>query len=111
VRAPAPTTTPLSGRMPPPSTRRAGPAVAYFLGQGTAEEVMAAADQGSKAERLQQGCEAGFYLGEAALLKGDRSTAEAEFRKVLTDCDLYRGNYVYISRAYGAAAAELKRLP
>ncbi|HKF64074.1 MAG TPA: tetratricopeptide repeat protein [Dongiaceae bacterium] len=88
-----------------------GPAVAYFLGQGTAEEVMAAADQGSKAERLQQGCEAGFYLGEAALLKGDRSTAQAEFRKVLTDCDLYRGNYVYFSRAYGAAAAELKRLP
>ena len=52
-----------------------------------------------------------FYLGEAALLKGDRSAAQADFRKVLTDCDLYRSNYVYFSRAYGAAAAELKRLP
>ena len=87
------------------------PAVAYFLGQATAEEVTAAADQGSKAERLQQGCEAGFYLGESALLKGDKSAAEAQFRKVLSDCDLYRSNYVYFSRAYGAAAAELKRLP
>jgi lipoprotein NlpI len=88
-----------------------GPAVVFFLGQAKAEEVTAAADRGSKAERLQQDCEAGFYLGEAALLQGDRSAAEAQFRKVLTDCDLYRSNYVYFSRAYGAAAAELKRLP
>jgi hypothetical protein len=60
---------------------------------------------------LQQGCEARFYLGQSALLKGDKSAAEAQFRKVLSDCDLYRSNYVYFSRAYGAAAAELKRLP
>lgn len=88
-----------------------GPAVSYFLRKASAEEVTAAADQGSKAERLQQGCDAGFYLGEDALLRGDKAGAQERFRKVLADCALYRANYVYFSRTYGAAAAELTRLP
>jgi lipoprotein NlpI len=88
-----------------------GPAVAYYLGQATAAEVGAAAGQGSTAERLQQGCDADFYLGEDALLKGDKAAAQSLFRKLLAGCALYRTNYVYFSRAYGAAAAELKRLP
>lgn len=87
-----------------------GQAVSYFLGQVTAEALTAAADQGNPAVRLQQGCDAGFYLGEDALLRGDKAAAESWFRKVLADCALYRTNYVYFSRAYGAVAAELTRL-
>jgi lipoprotein NlpI len=87
-----------------------GPAVAYFRGRATAAQVEAAAI-GSKAEQLQQGCDAGFYLGEDALIQGRKDEAKQRFTKVLADCDLYRSNFIYFSRSYGAAAAELKRLP
>ena len=88
-----------------------GPVVAYFRGRATADQVEAAAAIGSKAEQLQQGCDAGFYLGEDALIQGRKDEAKQRFAKVLADCDLYRSNFVYFSRTYGAAAAELKRLP
>ncbi len=88
-----------------------GPAVAYFRGRATAAQVEAAAAIGSKAEQLQQGCDAGFYLGEDALIQGRKDEAKQRFTKVLADCDLYRSNFIYFSRSYGAAAAELKRLP
>jgi lipoprotein NlpI len=88
-----------------------GQVVAYFRGRATAAQVEAAAALGSKAEQLQQGCDAGFYLGEDALIQGRKDEAKQRFAKVLADCDLYRSNFVYFSRSYGAAAAELKRLP
>jgi lipoprotein NlpI len=88
-----------------------GPVVAYFRGRATADQVEAAAGLGSKAEQLQQGCDAGFYLGEDALIQGRKDEAKQRFAKVLADCDLYRSNFVYFSRTYGAAATELKRLP
>ncbi|HXU57683.1 MAG TPA: hypothetical protein VN710_02985, partial [Verrucomicrobiae bacterium] len=88
-----------------------GQVVAYFRGRATAARVEAAAALGSKAEQLQQGCDAGFYLGEDALIQGRKDEAKQRFAKVLSDCDLYRSNFIYFSRSYGAAAAELKRLP
>jgi len=88
-----------------------GPVVAYFRGRATAGQVEAAAAIGSKAAQLQQGCDAGFYLGEDALIQGRKDEAKQRFAKVLSDCDLYRSNFIYFSRSYGAAAAELKRLP
>ena len=43
--------------------------------------------------------------------RGAQDEAKQRFAKVLSDCDLYRSNFIYFSRSYGAAAAELKRLP
>src|SRR5262249_44334182 len=88
-----------------------GPVIAVLLGQATEADLRDAADQGTRAERIQHSCDASFFLGEEALRQGQSEAAKRLFRLVLADCDLYRTNYMYFSRAYGAAAAELKRLP
>ena len=88
-----------------------GPVVAFYLGRASAAEVEQAAAAGeTKAWRLQQGCDASFYFAEEKLLYGERDEARHLFQKVLDDCQLYRGNFMYFSRSYGAAKAELARL-
>jgi lipoprotein NlpI len=88
-----------------------GPVVAYYLGQASAAEVEQAAAAGeTKAWRLQQGCDVSFYFAEEKLLRAEKDEAKRLFQKVLEDCQLYRGNFMYFSRSYGAAKAELARL-
>ena len=48
-------------------------------GRATAAQVEAAAAIGSKAEQLQQGCDAGFYLGEDSLIQGRKDEAKQRF--------------------------------
>src|SRR5262249_9698943 len=88
-----------------------GPVLAFYLGQASKAEVEQAAAAGeTKAWRLQQGCDASFYFAEDQLLRARKDEAKRLFQKVLEDCQLYRANYMYFSRSYGAAKAELARL-
>jgi lipoprotein NlpI len=58
-----------------------GPVIRYFLGQASVDDVMRATQKGSDYERRTQLCEASFYLGEEALLRGDRNEAARLFRQ------------------------------
>jgi lipoprotein NlpI len=88
----------------------AGPAVHLFLGQLKPDDLPAAAASPNSALQRQQGCEASFYLGEAALLAGQKAAARRQFQDVLDGCDLYKANYSWFSLVYGAALTELQRL-
>ncbi len=87
-----------------------GPAVYFFLGRVNPEDLPTLAATANPVIQMQQGCEASFYLGEAALLAGDKPGARWHFQAVLRACDLYKRNYAWFSNAYGAALTELKRL-
>lgn len=88
----------------------AGPAVYFFVGKVSAQDLSILAGSSNLVIQMQQTCEASFYLGEAALLAGSKDEAREQFQTVLTACDLYKTNYAWFSNAYGAALEELKRL-
>ena len=87
-----------------------GPAVSFFHGKVSAEDLPMLASSPNVVVQMQQNCDATFYLGEAALLAGDKSSARYNFEAVLKGCDTYKRNYAWFSNAYGAALEELKRL-
>ena len=88
----------------PDTTAWPGPLAAYFLGQATTEQVMAAASQpGDARTRKLQGCQAAFYLGEDALLRGDADAAAKRLAEARETCPRF-----FVE--YEAAAAELKRM-
>ena len=87
-----------------------GPAVLFFLGKVSAENLPMLTASANLVIQMQQNCEASFYLGEAALLAGDKSGARYNFQAVLKACDIYKSNYAWFSNAYGAALEELARL-
>ena len=87
-----------------------GPAVYFFLGKVKAEDLPALAAAPNPVLQRQQTCDASFYLGEAALLAGDKDEARRQFKSVLQGCEMYKTNYAWFSHAYGAAQEELKRL-
>ncbi len=87
-----------------------GPAVLFFLNKVSAQDLPMLANSQNLVIQMQQNCEASFYLGEAALLAGDKSGARYNFEAVLKDCDKYKANYAWFSNAYGAALEELARL-
>ena len=87
-----------------------GPAVLFFLGKVSAQDLPMLASSSNLVIQMQQNCEASFYLGEAALLAGDKGDARYSFQAVLKACDLYKSNYAWFSNAYGAALEELTRL-
>ena len=90
--------------------RWAGPAVALFLDRIKPEDLPAKAADENPTFKRQQGCEASFYLGEYALLRGRTDEAKHLFQSVLDDCALYKTTYAYFSQVYGAAKEELKRI-
>ena len=69
----------------------------------TADEVTAAAANGSTDKQKWQVCEADYFVGEDALLYHQRTTAVARFKAARDDCPRSEG-------AYNAALVELKRL-
>jgi lipoprotein NlpI len=87
-----------------------GAAVAFYLGRLKPEEVKAASADPNPFVKVQQGCEASFYLAEDALLRAKSDDAKRLFQEVLDGCAAYKANYVYFSNVYGAAKEELKRL-
>jgi lipoprotein NlpI len=80
-----------------------GPVVRLFLGETTPAAMRAAADDPDPATRGGQLCEANFYSGEYALLKGDTQEATRLFRLATAGCarDFVEGP---------AASAELEAL-
>src|SRR5262249_49661040 len=52
-----------------------GPVIPVLLGQATEAELRAAADQGTRAARIQHSCDASFFLGEEALRQGQNEEA------------------------------------
>lgn len=87
-----------------------GPAVSFFLGKVSAQDLPMLASSPNVVIQMQQNCDASFYLGEAALLADDKSSARYNFEAVLKGCEMYKSNYAWFSNAYGAALEELKRL-
>jgi lipoprotein NlpI len=79
------------------------PIVRFYLGQAQSDEVFAAAkDQDPKVQQNQL-CEAHLFIGEHALLEGDKAGAKRQFELARDTCDK---NYT----EYGIALAELQRL-
>ena len=79
----------------------------YYLGKASQAEVLASAASAAGASdiRKQQTlCEADFYLGEAALLRGDKAEAKRLFQATLA-------TGVTSFTEYGAAKRELQSLP
>jgi lipoprotein NlpI len=87
-----------------------GPAVYFFLGKVAAADLPGLAASPNPVLQRQQGCDASFYLGEAALVADDKDEARRQFQAVLTACDVYRTNYAWFSHTYGAALEEMRRL-
>lgn len=88
----------------PDMTAWPGPLVTYFLGKTSTEEVTAAAAQGDNPKtRTLKDCQASFYLGEGALLRGDPAAAATQFGAARESCPRY-----FVE--YEGAVAELKRM-
>ncbi len=85
-------------------SRWPGPVVALFLGHATPEAVLSSAEHSDAKKTLEQRCEAYFFLGELALLQGERSEAVRLFQAVLA-------TRVRDFMEYHAAQVELRRLP
>ena len=67
-------------------TKWPAPVIRLFLGQGTPEAVLAAANDPDASTKRGQLCEANFYLGELALQQGSREEATRLFRLAAADC-------------------------
>jgi lipoprotein NlpI len=79
------------------------PIVQLYLGAVTPKNVLASAADSDPKKNRERNCEAYFYLGEQALIRGDRQEAIRLFQATLeTDVT----NFI----EYQAAQAELKRL-
>src|SRR6266568_1422453 len=79
------------------------PVTRLFLDQATPAGVLAAANDSDPKTKQRQVCEANFYGGELALLRGEREEAARLFRLAASDCP--RG-----STEWSAASAELRAL-
>lgn len=75
-----------------------------YLGLLAADEVKAAAQQGTNRERSKRECEASFFLGELALHNGQTQQARDALREVTLGCGP-------AEPIYSAAVAEAKLLP
>jgi lipoprotein NlpI len=80
-----------------------GPVIAFYLGQVTQAQVLAAAAQGDERKQREKGCEASFYLGEYALIRLEIPNAQRFLRKAQETCPSG-----FVERI--AAEAELKRV-
>lgn len=80
-----------------------GPVIAFYLGQVTQAQVLAAAVTGDERKQREQACEASFYLGEYALIRLEIPEAQRFLRKAQENCPSG-----FVERI--AAEAELKRV-
>jgi len=80
-----------------------GPALKLFLGEGTSDEALAAAQDRNPETQKNQLCEANYYLGESALAHQQRTLAKTRF---IAARDVCPKDYV----EYAGALAELKKL-
>src|SRR5262249_11484364 len=84
-------------------TRWPAPVIRHYLGELTAEALLAAADDRDANTKRDQVCEANFYTGELALQRGESDEATRLFRAAAADCPKTFMEYV-------GATAELKAL-
>jgi tetratricopeptide (TPR) repeat protein len=84
-------------------TKWPAPIIRLFLDALTPEEVLAAADDADPNKKKGQVCEANFYSGELALVRGTREEAVRLFRVAAADCPR-------IATAWSMARAELKAM-
>jgi tetratricopeptide (TPR) repeat protein len=78
-----------------------GTLIAFFLGQVKADELAAPSSHGPMAHGRE--CNVSFFVGEHALIKGDKSEAAQQFQKAREACNLHTLPYL-------AAGIELKGL-
>jgi lipoprotein NlpI len=64
-----------------------GPVIEFYRGRIGAEDVLSAARTGDPKAQRDQGCEADFYLGEHALLAGDKDEARRRLSAAVDTCD------------------------
>jgi len=84
-------------------TRWPAPVVRYYLGEITAEQLLAAADNPNADVRKRQVCDANFYSGELDLQQGRRADATQHLQFAVASCS--KG-----FAEYEGAIAELKTL-
>jgi lipoprotein NlpI len=84
-------------------TKWPAPVIRLYLGELTPSDVLVAADDRNPDIKRDQVCEANFFIGELALLKGNTDEAARLFRLAAVDCPK---DFV---ESY-AAKAELKSL-
>jgi lipoprotein NlpI len=84
-------------------TKWPAPLVHLFLGETSAEAVLAAADDANPWTRKDQTCEANFFIGELAMQRSEKDEAARLFKLAVAD---YPKNFV----EYSSARAELRAL-
>jgi lipoprotein NlpI len=62
------------------------PVLELFRGKSSAEEVAAAANAGELPQKIDQTCEAAFYIGKFYLLQGSRDAAKSSFEDAKAHC-------------------------
>lgn len=67
-------------------TRWPAPMIRLYLGQLAPDAALAAANDGDAETSKGQICEANFYVGEAALLRGDKDEAKRLFQRAVAGC-------------------------
>jgi lipoprotein NlpI len=81
-----------------------GPVIALFLGQADETALAAATQEAGDADgRKRRECQASFYLGERALIRGEKAEAKTRLEAARDTCPKY-----FIERE--GAEAELRRL-
>ncbi len=81
-----------------------GPVISLFLGRSSPDDVRVRSQQGDVMSVKSQSCEAAFYLGEYAMLRGDMASAKPLLQEAFNTCPKSYAEYLL-------APAELKRLP
>jgi tetratricopeptide (TPR) repeat protein len=84
-------------------TKWPAPVIRFYLGQLTADAVLAAADDPDAKTKESQTCEANFFIGELVLQQSNKDEATRLFRHSVTDCPKS-------SFQWAAANAELRAL-
>ncbi len=80
-----------------------GPVVKYVMGDGTAQSVNAAAQEGDPARLVERVCDADFYVAEHELTNGNATAAKPLFQRAAEKCP-------FASFERMGATAELARL-
>lgn len=80
------------------------PIVAFYQGNLSAQDLLAAASAASPENRAGSLCEAHYHIGQAALAVGDKAAARDAFQHAVADCP-----FDFSER--GGSIAELARLP
>jgi len=81
-----------------------GPLLELYLGQASPQQVRAASLQGDAKAKMDQACEAAFYVGEYELLRSNSGGAKSLFQEAVKICP-------YTADERDGAAVELKRMP